>query len=396
MADVEIILDSITDNGCRLTTFRINFWKILLAELNTHRALSRCSASSRAVPAKVMRDRVINNPFIPIYWGQNQKGMQADKELPEDKIAQAIEIWLEAAKCAAHYHTELEIIGVHKQVCNRLLEPWLTSQVIVSGTEWRNFFRLRDHKDAQPEFQVRAAEMHRLYKESTPQYLAPGEYHLPFIRDEEQGYPLYTKLRVSASRCARSSYFKGGSEYSQVDEDMELFGRLSGDPPHVSPTEHQAEALKTRERCGNFVGWRQFRKDIPNESGGDYFDPSQTLLTKPTPADGEGMHDLIVQHDLPLFRERYPEKIDIIDRIEEDLLARKKFGLEKYGTILKADNGRCPFLDAYHEALDAIAYLKQGELIAPLESKLEVRYLKEIQIAAAMRLRTLVKEVHHV
>lgn len=49
----------------------------------------------------------------------------------------------------------------------------------------------------------------------------------------------------------------------------------------------------------------------------------------------------------------------IVDELITDLQARKEFGTQKYGTPLRAHNGRNALLDAYQEALDLVIYLKQ-------------------------------------
>src|ERR1043166_5301194 len=158
MYEARIERDSITQYGERLTTVVCTLPRIVLAELNTHRLFSRSSASSRAIPVQKQIERLRQDPFIPVYWGKNQKGMQADEELDYAQVAEALDVWSAARDQAVGSAEALMDIGVHKQITNRLLEPFMWHTVIITATEWSNFDHLRIHKDAQPEIR-RAAEM---------------------------------------------------------------------------------------------------------------------------------------------------------------------------------------------------------------------------------------------
>lgn len=297
MIQAEIIADSINAaTGDRLTTFKVRSPKWMLAEVNTHRALSRNWSSSRAVPGKKIRQMVLTDPFIPIHWGANQKGMQAESELKGWRKELARSLWLFARypACVTHWLLS-DVVGLHKQVCNRLLESWMWADGIISATEWNNFWKLRDHPDAQPEFQALAQLMHAKYKRSIPQKLSPGQWHMPLIHPDDltsRGYLASTLeadlgqlslafqseastclLRMSTARCARASYFLRNGQWSDWKADYELHDRLVGaNPRHMSPTEHQAQALENSDRVGNFVGWKQYRKTFADESNGDYAD----------------------------------------------------------------------------------------------------------------------------
>jgi hypothetical protein len=272
----EILADSINGmTGDRLTTFRVRLPKWLIAELNTHRALSRNFASSRAIPAKKIREQVMSDPFTPVHWGANQKGMQAKQELKGWRLAAAKQIWLLSRwlipPVVAHWL--LEKVGLHKQVANRLLEAWMWADGVISATEWKNFFLLRNDPDAQPEFQELAGQMHWGRTVSNPRPLNSGEWHLPMLEagSFDDIMTLDYAKRVSAARCARVSYLLREGEKHLVAEDLKLCDRLFGSSPrHLSPAEHQAKALPSSERCGNFVGWKQFRKEFGDEAGGDY------------------------------------------------------------------------------------------------------------------------------
>ncbi len=266
--EVEILADSIIDSN-RLTTFRLKYQRFVHAECLTHRIFSRNSASSRAVPCKTMRKMVLEDPAIPVWFGRTQKGMQADKELTGWRLALAKKIWLWSRYPACLFHWIMEKAKLHKQLANRIIEPWLWIEVVLSGTEFQNFFSLRNHKDAQPEIQKLARMMQGTYITSIPVKLKYGEWHIPFSNDIKYTNIKY-QLRTSAARCARTSYYLFDGKKSNPSDDHNLYYKLvGGDPIHSSPTEHQAMAVGKNKRYGNFVGWLQHRKLLKNESGRD-------------------------------------------------------------------------------------------------------------------------------
>lgn len=286
MIEAKILADSLNAaTGDRLTTFQVRVPKWLLAEINTHRALSRNFASSRAIPAKTIRRQIINDPFVPVYFGANQKGMQANFELTGWRLVLAKHLWKLARFPACGFHWLGEKLGLHKQIVNRLLEPWMWADGVISGTEFKNFFALRNHPDAQPEFRDLANQMQTVYESNIPSLLFPGQWHLPFVGvDEQIVHPVVGTddliippndpdilKKISSARCARVSYLLRDGKRSDVEADRNLYDRLVGAfPGHWSPTEHPAQAMPTSERYGNFVGFKQFRKFHNTEAGGDY------------------------------------------------------------------------------------------------------------------------------
>ena len=267
----KILRDSIGPNGIRLTTFEVSFPRIVLAEYNTHRSFSRNSASSRAIPVEKMLMRVENDPFIPLYWGKNQKGMQADQELSAAEQAEAVAVWLEARDMMATQVRKLVSLGVHKQIANRLLEAFLYHTVIVTSTEYDNFFALRRHKDAQPEIRRIADMMFDVFSVSSPTLLKPGEWHLPLVDDFDslfgEGYTIDDLVRICVGRCTRVSYLThDGKRDPQADIDLASKLQVSG---HMSPFEHAAQCLTEHEAItwsGNLKGWIQYRKTLPGEA----------------------------------------------------------------------------------------------------------------------------------
>jgi thymidylate synthase ThyX len=265
MYQVRVLADSVSRNQVRLTTLEVTLPRIVLAEFNTHRTFSRNSASSRAIPAEKMIARVQRAPFIPETWGTNKPGMQAGDALPTQQAKAAEAAWLRARDCAVKSAEELIALGVHKQLANRLLEPFMWHTVLVTSTEWENFLNLRCHPDAQPEIQVAASMMRDTLAMSTPSLVEDGEWHLPFVSTEERASAPYERLLlVSAGRCARLSYLTHhGQRDMQQDVDLALKLRASG---HMSPFEHQARpADDTRRWSGNLRGWVQYRKTLHGE-----------------------------------------------------------------------------------------------------------------------------------
>lgn len=240
----------------------------------THRMFSRNASSSRAIPVERMIAQVRNDPAGPIHWGANQPGMQARAQLDERGIQHAKRQWQLAAQDAAARAENLMTIGLHKQVANRILEPFQYINVVVTATEWDNFFELRCHPDAQPEIQELAYMMRDAITSAVPVLRYPGgginSYHLPYVSEDERAQLASTPLlacQISAARCARTSFNKHDGSKPDIDEDLSLYDKLAGSQPlHASPCEHQARALHNAHAAsGNFYGWAQFRKLIEQE-----------------------------------------------------------------------------------------------------------------------------------
>lgn len=262
----KVLADSITPDGKRLTTFEIKVPRIILAEFNTHRVLSRNFASSRAIPVKKLRAEVWNDPFMPVYWGANKSGMSASEELTGWKLKLARLTWRLLSKVAVLGSWTFEKLGLHKQTANRILEPWLSVTGVVSATEWDNFFALRLAPSAQPEIQALARCMKDAMDASTPVELQEGEAHLPYIdADEKAKYNIWDLVKISTARCCRVSYNNMLGKKSQPEEDIKLHDRLATDH-HMSPLEHVAfvptdgctRAFLTKSQR-NLRGWVQYR-----------------------------------------------------------------------------------------------------------------------------------------
>lgn len=260
----KVIADSISPEGARLTTIEVTMHRFVLAEFNTHRLFSRNSASSRAIPVSKQTQRVKEHPAIPVVWASEQKGMQGGDEVEDPRSAEYF--WLAARDWAVIQAENLTRVGVHKSIVNRLLEPFMWHTVIVTSTDWENFWKQRVSPLAQPEIKVAAEAMLDAYKNSTPTRVSLYQWHLPYMDEQDLEAcrqcgedPRY----VSAARCARVSYLTHDGR-RDVQEDVDLYRRLiSADPMHASPLEHVATPRTTLgDFTGNFFGWKQLRHEV--------------------------------------------------------------------------------------------------------------------------------------
>lgn len=258
-----IIKDSISAEGTRLTTMELVYPRFVHGEFMTHRVFSRNASSSRAIPVLRMLKNIITKTAKPVYWGKNKPGMQSTEELSFVPRVIAKGLWFSAATAACIHSGLLHMIGFHKQYANRVTEPYQYITVVVTATEWDNFFELRLDSDAQPEINNLAKKMREALDNSKPTLLNRGDWHLPYVTHEElkSGQPMHVLCKVSSARCARTSYLTHDNKNPVIEKDLELFDRLAGSRPlHASPLEHVATP-STKDNT-NFVNWKQFRKVI--------------------------------------------------------------------------------------------------------------------------------------
>lgn len=261
-----VLADSVSEAGVRLTTLQIRMPRIVLAEFNTHRMFSRNSASSRAIPVEKRIAAVRSDPFVPEAFGANKRGMQAGDALDNDAQRAAFDAWMGACGLACDAAERLANIGVHKQWANRLIEPFSWHEVIVTATEWENFYALRISEHAQPEIRRAAEAMKAAMDASEPTLVGPGGWHLPLVTNEDrvEFYP-EDCASLSAARCARVSYLTHDGKRDPA-ADLRLAHQLRTNG-HMSPFEHPATPMRVAAAgfAGNFRGWTQLRKLIPNE-----------------------------------------------------------------------------------------------------------------------------------
>lgn len=291
-----IVADSINKQGNRITTFELKYPRFIHSELMTHRMFSRNASSSRAIPVKTFLKQIREEPARPISWGLNQAGMQASKDwtFDEDTFGDwtPLKEWELAARNASEHAKNLADENIHKQVSNRLLEPFQFMNTVVTATEYDNWFYLRDHKDAQPEIRELAIIMRECMDQSIAELLSPYEWHLPYVLKDE-GLSDDVALKCSSARCARVSYLNHDKSIPSVEKDIELYNMLAvrpyddgkghvladNDPIHLSPLEHQAKPMSITMGCvdwdegttsmdvrndklwsGNFCGFIQYRQ----------------------------------------------------------------------------------------------------------------------------------------
>lgn len=290
----EVILDSVGPNGVRLTTMALTYPRMVHAEVMTHRVFSRNASSSRAIPVKRLIDMAIEDPAFFESVRYNEPGMQGQMELTAEDLATFRIEW----ETLMHHVADVARrwaapkarggLNIHKQHVNRVMEPWHHIKVVVTATEWDNFFNLRCHEAAEPTMYALAMAMKEAHTRSVPTELKCHEWHLPWIRDDERKvFTLEAMRKISAARCARVSYMRHDGEPSPYADDIDLHDRLvirekdSIDPQHMSPVEHQAQALPlmrytehydadgnrfyistANDWSGNLRGWKQYRKVI--------------------------------------------------------------------------------------------------------------------------------------
>lgn len=298
----KVVLASKPTNGALpLVTMHLHYPDIIHGEVMTHRVFSRNARSMRAVPVQTMLKEVRENPFVPWHWGKNQRGMQASEECNEpidcryipleldvDRISRE-DAWRHSARVAASMAEAYAQAGYHKQVANRIIAPYTWKHTLISSTSWANFLHLRDHDDAEPHFHDLAGLVREALAGAEYQKLAPGEWHLPYITDEDRARA-YARERVgeanailqklSVARSARISYAPFDGDAS-IERELERYNLLVGSHPlHASPAEHQAQVDKyagdpmsndftgyaNEHLSGNLgPGWIQYRKTLPGE-----------------------------------------------------------------------------------------------------------------------------------
>lgn len=312
---VSVLKDSISPEGDRLFTIHAHYPRIVHAEVMTHTILTKNATSSRAVPVSNFLETIENNPFIPTFIGKNQSGMVAGEDISEAERKQAVKLIKNHLKSTIKFVRKLsdkDGLNLHKQIPNRYTEAFQYMNTIISGTEWHgqigNFFKLRNHPDAEPHFQELAKCIQQAYDTHKPELLYPGEWHLPFINTERDDNgtlkygiieslgehpdgtytPLFNELsledakRISASCAAQISYRKGDTSLEKAKFVWDKL--IHNKPEHSSPLQHQGtpidyNLLRDDEKkafdivgithmdrrynlwSAQFKGWIMFRKE---------------------------------------------------------------------------------------------------------------------------------------
>ena len=277
--------------GARVDTMLLRYPRNIHAEFMTHRMFSRNASSSRAIPVEKMIQDVLDDPFVPLHWGENQKGMQADGECDAKVFIARFghgsreDAWLAARDNALASAHAFAAAGYHKQLVNRLLEPFGHITVVCTATNYSNFFHLRRHPDAEPHMQLLAEAMFDAYERADVQQLELGEWHAPFVSAQERGaMSLGDAIKLSVARCASTSYKTVEGHDMTMGRAIALHDKLVAmTPMHASPCEHQCRADhlwidevvtigQTKHWCyehkhlhGNLQGFVQYRKTLRGE-----------------------------------------------------------------------------------------------------------------------------------
>lgn len=253
LISVEIIKDSYNPEfSSRITTMILEYPRIVHSELMTHRVLSRNASSSRAIPVSKVIEQVRNNPAMPVRFGKNQAGMQ---DAGEYECSEAIrDLWKEASRSACSFAAVMNDMQAHKQVINRILEPYQFIRVCVTSTNWNNLFSLRNHPDADPTIHALAETMEKAMDKSTPIKLECGHWHVPFVETYHDKYgnqmfsdnagndlSLEQALMISASCAAQTSYRKLDNSLEKAED---IYKKLiESKPCHASPVEHSGRVI---------------------------------------------------------------------------------------------------------------------------------------------------------
>lgn len=297
----KIIKDSTNSDGDRITTFELEYPRFIHAEFMTHHMLSKNSSSSRAIPISKMVSLIKNNPAMPVYWGKKQSGMQAKHEVSDFNKKLSKFLWKSQMYLACTTAKALDKLKLHKQISNRILEPFQMIKIVCTATNFDNFYNLRIHKDAQPEIILLAYKMYEAQGESVPTLLREGDWHLPYVNEEYNNYTdssmysynssesevlltLEDAIKYSVACCAAVSY---RTEAMTLNKARKIYDMLiQADVKHSSPLEHQALCIgnhatlldigithhNKKGKCcsGNLVGWIQNRHLLADNTCNNY------------------------------------------------------------------------------------------------------------------------------
>lgn len=276
-----------------LWTFELTYPRYIHGEFMTHRVFSRNASSSRAIPVKRMVDHIANNPVVPPHVYMNKPGMVGDVEADEATTKEFNKLWMEALYNAVKVAKSMDKFGIHKQHINRILEPFQFIKVIVTATEWDNFFNLRLAPDAHPEMQALARSIYEEmyeYKDKNFGYLEGDSgviITVPYVTEDDldilgDDCDYLTLMKISAARCARVSYNNHDGSKPDIKKDLELYERLSA-AGHMSPLEHTCFMDDFEDSCNaNLVGWMSLRYllETMKEYDGDEDDEDEVTLSR--------------------------------------------------------------------------------------------------------------------
>ncbi len=289
MFNARVVCHSIDQTGQEVCSILARYPRSILAEFNTHTIISKNTSSSRAIPYArekprldwqpyTMREMVLERPYIPVYFGFNKPGMQPGDEMTEVQRDLSIKQILKMRDEAVAGADVLWAYGMHKGDVNRYIEPYSWTEQLLTATQWANFFHLRTPEPPHPAMKRIARMMYLAYHRSKPKLLKQGEWHLPFIDDEDRAsWPVEELLEMSVARCARLTNYSFTTGKKDRDRDFKLFDDLRTQG-HWSPFGHQCTPAKPGDKPSNLKGMLQYRKLFPNECADTFTVPEETLL----------------------------------------------------------------------------------------------------------------------
>lgn len=277
----KVIADSITKDGKRITTLEVEYPRFMHSEFLTHNSISKNYSSSRAIPVKTFADLILNNMAFPLFFGKNQGGMKAKEEVSKDSIKLIKKLWRKIGEEMVEESLFLaEDCSLHKQIANRITEPFQMIKGVITATDWDNFFNLRLHKDAQPEFVLLANAIYQAIQNSTPIQLLSGEWHTPYVNRYRVGKELRysiedeycniitldeeTAKKISVSCCAQVSYRRTDSS---IEKAIKIYDMLvQAEVIHASPFEHVATPVADFSYIENedYITIRTINSDSPD------------------------------------------------------------------------------------------------------------------------------------
>ena len=294
--EAKIVLHSRNPIGEEVITLQVDLYKLIVAEVNTHKRLSRNYQSSRAVPVLKVIEQVLENPVLPLEWVKNQSGMSGSEYLTPEEVKEATKHILEmrdAVVAGVRKLCDKDGLNLHKQCSNRYLEPWMSCVGILTATKdaWEAFLELRDHPAADPQISWLAKEIKSCIESSTPRELNWGEWHLPFITDKHSNCSLEDKIKISNACIAQVSYRKLDDS---VEKCLQVYDRLmfptngsfqinsegEEEPPHYSPSEAIVMMYDgAGSLCGNLwsKGFVQYRKLLEQGSEKHFINMSEKM-----------------------------------------------------------------------------------------------------------------------
>ena len=293
------------ETGDELITYRLTYPRIILAQLNTYKSITKITSSSRAQPFNKVVEVIENDPFIPMMYQKTHKGMQGTEYFTdEEEIRQRDLEWLTARDKAVEQAKKLTELEVTKQLTNRLLEPYMWITQLVTGTReaFEHLFNQRcpeyevngvkgrskkemglnltdeewltsNKGHAEIHFMDLAEKMYDALTLSKPKELKPGELHVPYLDTPLMTPDLFPEdvIKYSCGLTAHTSYTTiGDGTKMTIEKARGLFDHCL-ENGHYSVFEMIGKAMSKDElddpRRRGFRGFIQLRGHL--EDGND-------------------------------------------------------------------------------------------------------------------------------